>query len=213
MSYIETIAPGDAANEVQTMYRRQQAHFGYLPNYARIFSHRPDVLAGWAGLLSTIRRHVDPRRFELVTLTASLALRHSYCALAHGKALTTWHTPEEVQAIAEGEIPTTLTPADHAMMAYARKVARDAHSVSQDDISQLRIAGFDDAAIFDIAAVAAARAFFTKLLDSLGAEPDAAFRDLDAALRDALTVGRPIAGMEGGVATGQDERAHTTGAA
>ena len=46
--------------------------------------------------------------------------------------------------------------------------------------------------IFDIAAIAAGRSFFTKLLDALGTEPDVAYMSLDRELRQALTVGRPI---------------------
>jgi hypothetical protein len=45
----------------------------------------------------------------------------------------------------------------------------------------------------DVVLAAAARCFFSKTLDALGVEPDEAYRDLDPALRDALTVGRPIA--------------------
>ena len=40
---------------------------------------------------------------------------------------------------------------------------------------------------------AAARCFFSTVLDAVGAQPDAAYRELDAPLREALTVGRPIA--------------------
>jgi len=36
------------------------------------------------------------------------------------------------------------------------------------------------------------RCFFSKTLDALGVQPDASYHELDAALRDALTVGRPI---------------------
>jgi hypothetical protein len=43
------------------------------------------------------------------------------------------------------------------------------------------------------AAPRAARCFFSKLLDALGAQPDSSFNLLDPALRDALTVGRPVA--------------------
>jgi hypothetical protein len=41
---------------------------------------------------------------------------------------------------------------------------------------------------------AAARCFFSKVLDGVRAEPDAKYRALDPELRDALTVGRPVAG-------------------
>ena len=44
-----------------------------------------------------------------------------------------------------------------------------------------------------MAAAGAARCFFSKLVDALGAEPDSSFHDLDPTLRQALTVGRPVA--------------------
>ena len=43
----------------------------------------------------------------------------------------------------------------------------------------LRDHGFTDAEIFDIAAAAAARCFFSKLLDALGAEADGAYDFLE----------------------------------
>jgi hypothetical protein len=104
MSFIETIAPEGADDVVAAMYRRQQAAWGYVPNYARAFSLRPEVLARWGQLLAEIRRPMD---------------KH-------------------------------------------------------------------------IAATAAGRAFFAKLLDALGVLPDPALHALGESLRDALTVGRPI---------------------
>ncbi|SDJ59333.1 peroxidase-related enzyme [Billgrantia gudaonensis] len=193
MAFIETLDPERASAEVQAMYERQRRHFGFLPNYARLFSHRPEVMASWAGLLASIRRHVEPRRFELVTLAAAAALGNSYCALAHGRALAELVDATTVQAIAEAREATSLSAAERAVVAFARKVAVDAASVEQVDIDRLRGHGLTDAEIFDIVAVAAARAFFTKVLDGLGAEPDAAFAAMAPELRRALTPGRPIA--------------------
>lgn len=201
MSYIETIAPEGAEGEVQAMYRRQQAHFGYLPNYARVFCHRPDVMTSWAALQATIRRHVAPRRFELVTLAAARALGNTYCALAHAKALAQLLGMEATQAVVGGEEDGeegSLSEAERAMMAFAAKVARRAQEVTAEDIGGLRAQGLADDEIFDIVAVVAARAFFTRLLDGLGVEADAVFRELPDALTGPLTVGRPIAeGREG----------------
>jgi uncharacterized peroxidase-related enzyme len=191
MAYIETMQPSAATGEVRQMYERQQASWGYVPNYAKVFSHRPEVMARWAGLLSGIRRNVDSRRFELVTLAAALALRNSYCCLAHGNALTAFYAPETVRAIADGDL-RCLSAADGAMMAFAQKVATDAAAVTADDVAALRDHGYADDEIFDIAATAAGRAFFTKLLDALGAEADGAYLEMDEALRESLLVGRPI---------------------
>jgi hypothetical protein len=46
--------------------------------------------------------------------------------------------------------------------------------------------------VFDIAATAAGRAFFTKIIESLGVATDAPAGEMSAELRAALTVGRPI---------------------
>lgn len=192
MSFISTIAPADAQGEVLAMYRRQQGKYGFVPNYAKVFCYRPEVMQLWADLQTGIRRHMDKRRYELVTVAAALSIRSSYCSLAHGNALTAFFDAEEVRAIIEGSSDGPLTQAEKAMMEYARKVARNATSVTADDVETLKSHGFSDAEIFDITATATARTFFAQLCEGLGATPDAAFRDMAEPLRNALTVGRPI---------------------
>ena len=79
------------------------------------------------------------------------------------------------------------------MVAFARQTANDAHAAPRRaQVAALRAHGYTDAEIFDIAATAAGRAFFAKLLDALGVLPDSAFLALDESFRRALTVGRPI---------------------
>lgn len=192
MLFIETTPVAEAAGDVESMYRRQQSAFGYVPSYARAFSHRPELMTLWAELQRGIRKHVEPRRFELVTLVAAHALRSSSCSLAHGRMLTEFFSAEEVCAIVRDADPSPLTAAERDMVRYARKVVVDASAVTAADVTALKAHGFGDAEIFDIAATAAARAFFTKVLDGVGAAPDSAFLKLEPALREALTVGREI---------------------
>jgi alkylhydroperoxidase family enzyme len=96
-----------------------------------------------------------------------------------------------VVGIATGTYP--LDEVDVAVMDLAGKIAADASSVTQADVDRLRELGLSDGEIVDVALAAAIRASFTTTLDSLGAQPDASYRELDPALRDTLTVGRPIA--------------------
>ena len=67
MPFIDTISPAESQDEVRAMYQRQQESWGFVPNYAKIFSHRPEVLVRWGRLLAEIKRPMDKRRFELVT--------------------------------------------------------------------------------------------------------------------------------------------------
>ena len=193
MAFIETIPAAEADGEVRSMYERQQGAWGYLPDYARVFCHRPRLMERWGRMLAEIKRPVDPRRLELVTLAAAHELKHSSCSLAHGAALARIIGKEAVIAVANGEAHPALDETDYAIIAFARQVARDAAAISADDINALRENhGLSDAEIFDIAAIAASRSFFTKLLDALGAAADRGFLKLDEDLRGALTVGRPI---------------------
>jgi len=193
MPYIDTIAPADATGDVQAMYARQQAFWNYVPDYALAFCHRPEVMARWGRLLAEINRPVEPRRREMITLAAALELRHTPCSLAHGAALAKLVGKAVVIAIAGGDSHPGISAAEQAMLRFARQVARDASAITEQDVQRLKHDhGFSDGEIFDIAAIAASRSFFTKLLDALGTEAGAEFRQIDADLRRALTVGRPI---------------------
>jgi alkylhydroperoxidase family enzyme len=77
-------------------------------------------------------------------------------------------------AIAEDYTAAQLGPADIAIMAFAEKVVRDASAITGADVQALRDHGLSDGDIFDVAAAAATRCFFSKLRDAVGAEPDSA---------------------------------------
>ncbi|MFZ1909086.1 MAG: hypothetical protein WAU52_08415 [Burkholderiales bacterium] len=75
MAFIETVPVNQASGDVRAMYESNQANFGYVPNFAKLFSHRPKVNAAWAGLLGSVRSNLDTRRYELITLAAALSAR------------------------------------------------------------------------------------------------------------------------------------------
>jgi uncharacterized peroxidase-related enzyme len=193
VSFIKTIPVKEAIGDVRRMYETNQARYGYVPNYAKVFSLRPQVMDAWTQLQKSIRATMDLRRYELVTLAAARALRCSYCALAHGRVLEKeFFSTEDVTRIARETADSPLEPAEAAIMAFAEKIVRQADSVTPADVDVLRNHGLTDGEIFDVAAAASARCFFSKLLDALGAEPDSSYETLTPDLREALTVGRPI---------------------
>lgn len=193
MAFIRTISPADAEGPVREMYEQARSRFGYVPNWAQALSLRPGVRDGWAALLKSIESNLPLRSYELVTLAAARALRSSYCSLAHGSVLANKvFDSTAVTAIATGQQDAPLEPREHAMMAFAEKVAVNAERITSADIEILRSHGYSDEEIFDFAAAAAARCFFSKLLDALGVQADSTYHDLDPALLRALTVGRPV---------------------
>lgn len=188
MPYVDTVAEDAATGDVAAIYEESRTQSGYVQNLARVFSLRPEAFRAWQQLNAAVKAH-DLRRYELATLAAARRLRSSYCALAHGKVLAEqFFSADEVPLL-----PAGLDETDRAVMELAERVVDDATAITRDDIERLRSLGLDDGEIVDVVLAAAARCFFSKVLDALGAEPDAAYAELPAALRDPLTVGRPIA--------------------
>ncbi len=163
-----------------------------MTNFEQAFAERPDVFAAWVELNGAIKASMDLRRYELATLAAARRLRSSYCCLAHGTLLQE-RFGEPVLQIALDHRAAGLDEVDVAVMDLAEKVVDDATSIEEADLQQLRGLGLSEAEIMDVVLAAAARCFFSKTLDALGVRPDASYRELDPALRDALVVGRPIA--------------------
>ena len=130
----------------------------------KIYSHRPEVLKAWGGLLD-----MDGRRYELATIAGGAGAAEQ---LLHARAWRTargdYASTAEATAICGDFRNAGLAADEVAVMAYAEKIARDATSVTQADIDELRRHGLSDDEIFDVAAAAAARCFFTKVPDALG---------------------------------------------
>ncbi len=193
MAFIDTIPDSDINADVRAMYERQQSFWGFVPNYARVFCYRPEIMGLWAQLQAGIKRNMDKRRFELITFAAAHTLRSTLCSLAHGRALTAFFSMEDVQLMARGASPASLTAAEAAMMSFARKVARGAFAIAPGDVTELKKHGFTDAEVFDIAATVAARAFWTGVIESLGVEPEPPLLELEPEFRRTLACGRPLA--------------------
>lgn len=163
---------------------------GYVPNYTRLFTLNPDTYAAWELLGASIRKRMRLRRYELATLAAAAALRCRYCVSAHGKVVLDngIFTRAQLEAILRDRRTAGLEPMEVAVMDFAEQVAIDASGVSAKHVAALRDHGVTDAEIFDIALAAAARSFFSKALDAMGAEPD----DALAATFDLLDVAAPL---------------------
>lgn len=194
MAFIETVSESRATGAVADMYQRDREAYGELPNFTRAFSPRPGVYAAWRQLNEAIKANMELRRYELATLAAARRIGSSYCTLAHGAILIDkFLEPDMLRALVDDYRTADLDPADLAVIELAEKTAQDATSVTQADIDRLRTLGLRDGDILDVVLTAAARCFFSKTLDALGAQPDAKYSALELGLRDTLTVGRPIA--------------------
>lgn len=191
--FIDAVPEDAATGELADYYRQQRAGWGFLPNYAAAFASRPDVAAAWNTLNTTVRDGMDRRRFELATIAAARALRSTYCTAAHSKFLRDiCGDSETLDRLAVDPSGATLDPQDRAVYEFAGQVAADASLVTQADVDRVRAAGLSDPEIADVVYAAAARSFFTRVLDGLGAPLDhQTAESFSPELLDGMIVGRP----------------------
>lgn len=187
MSIIKPISDADATGVVAEIFAADVAEQGYVAGHTRVLAISPDAYNAWEELITTIGRPMDKRRYELVTLAAALGAKSRHCRLAHGRKTLRYVPEDELLLIARDYRSAGLSEAEVAMMEFAEKVSVDAAAMTDADSIRLRELGFSDREIVDIAMAAAARNFFSRLIQSLAVEVDDS--DLPADLREALVAG------------------------
>ena len=169
-------------------------------NASKLWAHDPAALDGLSDLLGHVTRSGSltyRQRAILVTSCAS-ALGDSYCSLAWGNKLAGEAGADVAERVLRGD-DSSLDSTERALANWARRLARDPNSTTAADVQSLRDAGFDDAQIFAMSVFVALRIAFSTVNDSLGAPPDRQLAvDTPAAVRDAVTFGRPVATSEPG---------------
>ena len=185
--FIQTISEAEAEGKLRDIYESDQKNLGYVPNHAKVFSLRPDMLEAWRAFQGSIRRNLRLRRYELVTLAAAKAVNCRYCLLAHGAILNkNGVSVDQLRAILTDFHDAGLELAEVAMMDFAQKIARSANEMTQADVDALRALGLEDVEILDITLTATMRSFASKTFNALGAEPDAVYDELEHQLSDLL---------------------------
>ena len=185
--FIRTISEADAEGKLREIYESDLKSLGYIPNHAKVFSLRPEVLAAWRNFQGSIRKNLHLRWYELVTLAAAKALNCRYCLLAHGAILIkSGVSVDQLRSVLTDFHNAGLEPAEVVMMDFAQKIIRNASEVTQEDVDALRSYGIEEVEILDITLTATMRSFASKTFDALGAPPDAVYEELELLLSDLL---------------------------
>jgi uncharacterized peroxidase-related enzyme len=187
LMFIQTRSEAEAEGKLRVIYEGDRQSMGYVPNHAKVFSLRPDVLEAWRAFQGSIRKNLRLRRYELVTLAAAMELKCRYCLLAHGAILLkNGVSPDQLRKILTNFRDAGLEPGEVAMMEFAQKIIRNASGITRADVDALRAMGLEDVEILDITLTATMRSFASKTFDALGAGPDAVYSELEHDLSDLL---------------------------
>ena len=153
MSRIATPASIEASPAAsQPFLEAAKKQMGSVPNVFRVLGNSPFALEGFLGLNGALGKGtLDAKTRERIALAVAEVNGCAYCLSAHT------YLGKNVAKLDDAEITanrngTSNVPQAAAAVRFAAKVARERGHVSDTDIAEVKLAGYDDAAIVEIIA-------------------------------------------------------------
>jgi len=161
--------------------------FGFIPNFFRAQTLRPDVIEAEGRLVDAIliaEGALTRTQREYVFLVCSAANLSTYCVTAHCEIVRALgiQGPEPEQ-IAIDHAHANISVADKALLNFAVKLNGRQTEIGPRDIDVLRTYGFDDQKILEAVLIVGLAKFANLVAEGLGTVPDFDSSKVDEALR------------------------------
>jgi len=177
MTWIRTIAYGEARGRLKRLYDRIKGPGDAIDNIMLAHSLRPPSLEGHMALYKNVLHHSGNRLpkwlSEAIGLYVSLLNGCAYCAAHHGAGLgRRLGDAERARAIREaleaGAPERLLEGRELALMEYARALTEAPAALTGEAVAALRAAGLDDGEILEANQVIAYFAYANRTVQGLG---------------------------------------------
>ncbi len=157
-------------------FRAMQETFGFIPNFFRAQTARPDLIDAEAQLIETLllkEGALTRQQKEYIFLVCSAANLSTYCVTAHCEIVRmlalAGPSPEQIAMDhATADIPMVLK----ALLAFAAKLNTQAGKVSRRDVDALRTYGHTDEQILETVLMVGMAKFTNFVSIGLGTAPD-----------------------------------------
>jgi uncharacterized peroxidase-related enzyme len=185
MSRIDIPDRDDAPQDSQPILDGIREKAGFIPNLFRLMSLSPAVLNAQQNLQHALAKALDLKTRVKIALAVSQVNDCTYCLAAHS-----YHAFNQVkihpEEIALNRTGRSSEPKMEAALRFAKKVTETRGHVSNSDLAEVRDAGYTDAQVLEIIAVAAAY-LLTNFLNNV-ADTDIDIPDIEGGRPDS-TVG------------------------
>ena len=167
MARIALIEPNQDAPEIKEIY--EQKLKGKPGNAQKALAHRPDMLKNFLGFYASVGRSLERKLYELTYIRVSMINQCHYCLQHHlASSKRVGVTPDDWKALRAGDY-SRFTEKEQTALAYAEKLTRDPHSVSDSDFVKLK-KHFNDAEIVDLHLLTGVANLTNRFTDPLGLE-------------------------------------------
>lgn len=147
------------SDETRGYFDKCQEKLGLVPNVLKAYAFDEDKLRAFTGLYNDLmlaESGLTKLEREMVAVAVSAVNHCYYCLTAHGAAVRQLSgDPEFGEQIAMNYRAADLSPRHKAMLDFAVKLTERPDRMEEADREKLRLAGFGERDIWDVAAVAA----------------------------------------------------------
>ena len=193
MSYI---LPGPLDETNYPLFAEVKNQFGFVPNFYRAQSHRPDLVEAEATLVNAILindRALTRKQKEYIFLVCPGANLSTYCVTAHCEIVRMLGIdgpePEQV-AIDYSGLPLPI--ALKALLNFATKLNNEPTKISKADVDALRTFGYSDEQIHETVVVVGLAKFANFVAFGLGTVPDFNTSRVNFSTKDAIGAASPV---------------------
>lgn len=162
--------------ETQALFAQVEEKVGFVPNIFQAFAWKESRFRLWLAHFEDVMKPtpgLGKVEREMISVVVSMQNQCLYCLTAHGFALRALcKDPVHGERIMLDYRRAGLSERHMAMLDYAVKLTLDPVTVGEEDLEDLRDAGFEDEDIWDIAEVAAMYNFTNRLASAAGIMPN-----------------------------------------
>lgn len=170
MQRIDALNPENASGQAKELFNGIQSKLGMVPNMMRTMGNSPAVLSAYLNFNDDLgKSSLGSKLGELISLTVANVNGCAYCNEAHsyiGNQLL-GIDQSTIEAAKQG---ISNDPHIAAALDFARKVVVKKGHVSEDDIKEVKKAGYSDAAVAEIIAHTALNIFTNYFNNALPGE-------------------------------------------
>lgn len=150
MNRIHTPTADQTPAASQPLLAAVQKQLGMVPNLMKLLSNSPAALEGYLSLNAALHKgRLGAKTGERIALAIAEINACSYCLSAHsylGRHVAKLDDAE----LAANRAGTSHDPKAAAALAFAVRVAQSRGHVTDDDVQEVKAAGFDDAEVLEI---------------------------------------------------------------
>jgi len=167
MARISLVEAETATPEVKEIYEKTLR--GKPGNAQKVLAHRPEMLKNFLPFYASVGKSLDRKLYEMIYLRVSFINGCHYCQQHHvASSKRVGLTAEDWQTLNDCNYAAT-TEKEQTALAYAEKLTRTPHDITDADIEKLK-KHFSDAEIVDLHLLTGLANLTNRFTDPLGLE-------------------------------------------